>query len=267
MSDSGKIAPTAHYTAYCWHVLGLPHAELFATPLGRRLYRAYRLLELPGTLRGRPSKLLRTLKNRHALIDAELERLAPDRIVELGAGLSRRGLTFAADHGVRYLEIDLPEMIAYKARLIEERASAPLKAALAPQLRSLAADIMADDFPQLLARELALAERPVVIAEGVIGYFGPALRLKLLRAVHHALNGRGAMLADLRLHPRGERGSRILRVGQLVATRGRGAAPGFSSPAEIAAMFHAAGFTRVEQLPALEADVLSTVWRADAGRS
>jgi O-methyltransferase involved in polyketide biosynthesis len=248
-------------------VLGLPHAELFATELGRRLFRAYRVLELPGTLRGRPSKLLRSLRNRHALIDGELERLLPDLVVELGAGLSRRGLTFAVDRRVPYLEVDLPEMVAYKARLIEERAPAPVKAALAARLRSLAADIMADDFPQLLARELAFAERPVVIAEGVVGYFGPVLRLKLLRAIHHALGGRGALLADLRLHPRGDRGSRILRVGQLIATRGRGAAPGFTSPDEIAAMFRAAGFDDVAQLPPLEPDVLSSVWRARSRES
>lgn len=57
MTDAAKIAPTAHYTAYAWRVLGLPHAEHFATPLGKRLFRAYRLLELPATLRGEPSKL------------------------------------------------------------------------------------------------------------------------------------------------------------------------------------------------------------------
>jgi O-methyltransferase involved in polyketide biosynthesis len=263
MSDSGKIAPTAHYTAYVWHVLGLPHAELFATELGRRLFRAYRVLELPQTLRGRPSKLLRTLRNRHALIDGELEQLAPDLVVELGAGLSRRGLTFAADRGVRYLEVDLPEMVAYKAQLLEQRGSAALRQAAAPRLRGLAADIMADDFAQLLARELAGAERPVVVAEGVVGYFGPALRLKLLRAVAHALHGRGAMLADLRLYPPGEQGSRILRVGQLVATRGRGAAPGFTSAAQITGLFHDAGFREVTQLAPLESDVLSSVWRAE----
>jgi O-methyltransferase involved in polyketide biosynthesis len=261
MSDSGKIAPTAHYTAYAWHVLGLPHAELFATELGRRLFRAYRVLELPGVLRGRASTLLRTLRNRHLLIDGELERYAPDVVVELGAGLSRRGLTFAVDRGTRYVEIDLPEMVAYKARLIDERGSSALKAALGERFRAIAADVMADDFAQLLARELACAARPVVIAEGVVGYFERPLQRKLLRAVHGALAGRGLMLADLRIKRSAhDPATRMLRLGILVATRGRGAAASFRSEDEVEALFRDGGFAQVHKLAPLEPDLLSSVW-------
>ena len=263
MSDSDKIAPTAHYTAYAWHVLGYPHAELFATDLGRRLFRAYRVLELPSALRGNMSPLLRTLRNRHAVIERELEALAPDLVVEIGAGLSRRGLTFAVDRGIRYLEIDLPPMVAYKTRLIDERASSDVKAKLHARFRVLAADAMADDFAQLLARELQGAERPVVIAEGVVGYFGRALQKKLLRAVHGALAGRGAMLADLRVKKAGNhRATRLLRLGILVATRGRGAADSFRSEDEVQRLFHDAGFGEVRKLPSLEPELLSAVWCA-----
>ena len=183
--------------------------------------------------------------------------------MELGAGLSRRGLTFAVERGVRYLEIDLPEMIAFKSRLIDERASEHVKQALAQRFSARAADIMADDFAQLLARELASARTPVVIAEGVLGYFGPALRTKLLRAVNGALEGRGAMLADLRVDGPGQRTSRrLLHFGQLVATRGRGASASFASVDDVARMFRDAGFASSEQLPAIERDVLSGVWSA-----
>ena len=58
-------------------MLASPHAELFVTALGARLFRAYQLLELTGLVRGQPARLLRTLKNRHTLIDRELERLEP----------------------------------------------------------------------------------------------------------------------------------------------------------------------------------------------
>jgi O-methyltransferase involved in polyketide biosynthesis len=265
MTDSAKIAPTAHYTAYAWHVLGYPYAELFATALGRRLFQAYRVLELPSTLRKKVPTLLRTLRNRHALIERELEELAPDLIVEIGAGLSRRGLTFALDRGTRYLEIDLPEMVAYKTRLIEERASGPVKAALAQRFRVLAADVMADDFAQLLARELSGAERPVVIAEGVVGYFERPLQKKLLRAVHAALAGRGAMLCDLRIKRSAhDPATRMLRFGILVATRGRGAADSFRSEEDVLALFHDAGFANARKLPSLEPGLLSSVWRAQA---
>lgn len=262
MTDATKIAPTAHYTAYAWHVLGLPHAEHFATPLGKRLFLAYRLLELPATLRGEPSKLLRTLRNRHALIDAELERLAPDVVIELGAGLSRRGLTFALDHGVRYVEIDLPAMVTFKRQLLTSRVPGALRARLDNRLRIVSMDIFAPDFVEVLARELEGAQRPVVIAEGVVGYFEAELRAQLLESVRRALPPAGAFLADLRVKQGHAAATGALRLGILVATRGRGAAASFGSEAEVRDMMVHAGFRDVAQLPPREHDVLSGVWRA-----
>ncbi|MCB9661992.1 MAG: class I SAM-dependent methyltransferase [Sandaracinaceae bacterium] len=262
MGDATKIAPTAHYTAYAWHVLGLPYAEHFATPLGRRLFRAYGLLELPSKLRGRPSKLLRTLHNRHALIDAELERLNPDMVVELGAGLSRRGLTFALDHGVRYVELDLPAVAAFKRRVLEDHVPASLLARAGERLRVLDADILAPGFRDELAKHLAGAERPVVVAEGVVGYFEAAQRHAILSSIRGALPHTGALLTDLRVRQGQAASTRVLRLGILIATRGRGAAPSFADRKEVLAMLHGAGFTDVAELPALERDVLSTVWRS-----
>jgi len=262
MTDATKIAPTAHYTAYAWHVLGLPYAEHFTTTLGKRLFRAYKLLELPAALRGEPGKLLRTLRNRHALIDAELERLAPDVVIELGAGLSRRGLTFAADHGLRYVETDLPAMVAYKRQLLETRVPPALRARLGERLRIVSTDIFAPDFADVLARELHGAQRPVIIAEGVVGYFEAHQRILLLESVRRALPAEGAFLADLRVKEGQAAATGLLRLGILVATRGRGAAASFGSEAEVRDMLQRAGFRDVAQLPPRERDVLSGVWRA-----
>jgi O-methyltransferase involved in polyketide biosynthesis len=262
MTDATKIAPTAHYTAYAWHVLGLPHAEYFATPLGKRLFHAYRLLELPATLRGEPSKLLRTLRNRHTLIDAELERIQPDVVVELGAGLSRRGLTFALDAGVRYVEIDLPAMVAYKRQLLVTRVPPALQERLAGRLRMLDVDIFAPGFADALAQELRGAQRPVIIAEGVVGYFEAAQRSVLLERVRRALPATGTFLADLRVKEGQAAATRLLRLGIWVATRGRGASASFTSEAEVRDMLQRAGFGDVAQLPPRERDVLSGVWRA-----
>jgi O-methyltransferase involved in polyketide biosynthesis len=262
MTDATKIAPTAHYTAYAWHVLGLPHAEYFATPLGKRLFRAYRLLELPATLRGEPSKLLRTLRNRHTLIDAELERIQPDVVVELGAGLSRRGLTFALDRGVRYVEIDLPAMVAYKRKQLATRVPAALQERLAGRLRILDVDIFAPGFADALAQELRGAQRPVIIAEGVVGYFQADQRSVLLERVRRALPATGTFLADLRVKEGQSAATRLLRLGIWVATRGRGASASFANEAEVRDMLQRAGFGDVIQLPPRERDVLSGVWRA-----
>jgi hypothetical protein len=201
MTDATKIAPTAHYTAYAWHVLGLPHAEYFATPLGKRLFHAYRLLELPATLRGEPSKLLRTLRNRHTLIDAELERIQPDVVVELGAGLSRRGLTFALDAGVRYVEIDLPAMVAYKRQLLATRVPAALQERLGVGCACWTWTSSRRGFADALAQELRGAQRPVIIAEGVVGYFEADQRSVLLERVRRALPATGTFLGHPPLQP------------------------------------------------------------------
>jgi hypothetical protein len=119
MADYARIGPTAHVTAYAWHKLGMPYGELFSTHQGAGIYWAYRgtfewltrLLPLP--------TLLDFLEFRHRLLDAQLERLDPDRIVELGAGLSRRGITWVLDRHVRYTEIDLPHMSTAKRAMLE----------------------------------------------------------------------------------------------------------------------------------------------------
>lgn len=263
MTDSSKIAPTAHYTAYAWHRLGLPHAELFTTSLGARLHRLFGVIELPERLGGRRSRLLRTLDNRHALIEQALEELRPDVIVEIGAGLSRRGVTWSVEHGVRYVEIDLPEMLAYKQHLIDTRAGATEREAIARNLRMWPYDIMADGFAERLAEQLRDAHRPAVVAEGVIGYFERPLQLELLRGIHGAFAGRGEIIADLRIHdPRNRHATRLLRTAIFVATRGRGAAEGFESTEDVRQLFRAAGFDDVEQLAQRDAGALSGVWRA-----
>lgn len=243
-----KIGPTAHYTAYVWHRLGMPYAEHFATPLGARLFWSLRaagewLVALSPTLPSMPQYL----ELRHRLIEHELTRLRPDRVVELGAGLSRRGLTWAVDHGVRYTEVDLPHMVAAKEQRI-----AALPGALPERARRrldhVARDVLAPDFPQWLEQQLAGAEQPVVIAEGLLGYFEPEERARLARSIAAALRraGGGSFLCDLRAREGGrgvELASRFLKLGIRAVTRGRGARADFASVAEVRDFFERAEFS------------------------
>ncbi|RYE87297.1 MAG: hypothetical protein EOO75_14665, partial [Myxococcales bacterium] len=123
MSDDHKIGPTAHYTAHAWSRLGLPHARAFATPLGAALFWGFRLTaEVPvAWLPGLPT-LEQYLAMRHLTIDAALDAARPDLLVELGAGLSRRGVTWALDRGVEVVEVDLPAMVEAKRRAPGTRA-------------------------------------------------------------------------------------------------------------------------------------------------
>jgi O-methyltransferase involved in polyketide biosynthesis len=197
--DAERIGPTAHYTAYVWRRAGLPHAEHFATRQGAVLYWGFFALgEWATRLSPTVPSMRQYLEYRHRLIDAVVARQRPGCVVELGAGLTRRAVTWAADHGVPGLELDLPAMAAIKRRRL-----ARLPAALQARLQSLHAvhdaDVLAAQFPAQLAELLRGQTRPVVIAEGLLSYFDPLPRGRVLAGVARALRevGGGHLVCDL----------------------------------------------------------------------
>lgn len=265
-----RIGPTAHYTAYVWYRLGLPHAELFATPTGRRLFWSFRAAFewTAAAAPGIPS-MVDYLELRHRAIEHALDAIEPDRIVEIGAGLSRRGVTWAADRGVRYTEVDLPHMIAAK-RAALERAPQRVRDALAGRLSHVASDVLSPEFSDWLAAELAGAERPVVVAEGLLGYFALDERRRIVRAVARACP---TLVCDLRAGEGGRSiaaAARVLRGAIWIATRGRGAREDFASPEHARQFLLDAGFSRAEPVPTERATPRlahlrspARVWRAD----
>jgi O-methyltransferase involved in polyketide biosynthesis len=224
-TDDEKIGPTAHYTAYVWHRIGMPHAGLFATPLGAALFWAFRLTGegLAARLPGVPS-MTQYLELRHRSFESVLEEEEPDRVIELGAGLSRRGITWAA-RGLDYVEVDLPAMVRAKERRIAERASRDLRARISGRLTHVAADVLDPSFEDRLRMLLRGASRPVVMAEGLLGYFARADRERLMATVARALPPGGSFVGELRTKPeRAAMGAAvgILKGGIRVVTRGRG---------------------------------------------
>ena len=270
-TEDEKIAPTAHYTAYAWHRLGMPHGELFATPLGASLFWGFRLAGegaislLPGV----PS-MTQYLELRHRTIERGLEDARPDVVIELGAGLSRRGVTWAAE-GVRYVEVDLPEMIAAKRRMIEERAPRALRVAISGRLTHAPVDVLGPGLDDRLRRWIGDAERPVVIAEGLLGYFAMDDRRRAVESVARGLGGRGALLAELRTESGDARlasAVRVLKGAIRLITSGRGTREDFADDGAIRAFFADAGFAAVAPLdpPASLASLPAPtrVWRAAA---
>lgn len=242
-----RIAPTAHYTAYVWHRLGLPHAELFATDEGRRLFWSFRLAgEWVAAVAPRIPSMMQYLELRHRSIELALDELAPDGVVEIGAGLSRRGLTWAADRGVPYLEVDLPHMVEAKAaRLL--RASEAVRRRSAGRLTQASFDVLDAGFSDFLAEHLAGKERPVVVAEGLLGYFPMHERLAVASAVAAALEkvGGGDFVCDLRAKEGGPQvaaAARVLKLGIRLATKGRGTREDFQSVGAVRGYFADAGF-------------------------
>lgn len=158
------IAPTAHYTAQAWVREGFPNADLFDTWTGRGLYGATEIVRtiaqplLPAVLRHAQEYLF----VRHYVYEERLRQLAPDFVLEIGAGLSPRGLTFARERPqMTYVEADLPHMVEEKRRRIQQ-ASIPANYHLA--------------IIDLLGNGLALpvtpraGQRVLVITEGVTDY-------------------------------------------------------------------------------------------------
>ncbi len=244
--DSHKIGLTAHYTGYVWKRLGLPYAELFATATGATLYWGFFGLGEWTTrvLPGVPSMRV-YLAYRHLLMDAVVEELAPDRIVELGAGLSPRASTWVLDYGIGGVEVDLPEMIAAKRTAID-RAPADIRDRLHARLQLVADDVLADGFTARLAAHLAGAARPVVVAEGLVSYFDGAGRRRVFAAVGEALAGtRGAFVCDL--HTRVNqakvgRSAAALRLAIGALTRRRRALDPFADENELRGALNDAGF-------------------------
>ncbi len=242
-----RIGPTAHYTAHVWHRLGLPHAELFATPTGRRLFWSFRLAgEWVAAAAPRVPSMVQYLELRHRLIEHSLDALDPDRIVEIGAGLSRRGLTWAADRSVSYLEVDLPHMVQSKATCLA-RAAESVQQRAGGRLAQASFDVLDPGFSGFLTEQLQGSQRPAVVAEGLLGYFPMDERLAVARAVAGALRsiGGGQLICDLRAREGGRQiaaAASVLRMGIRLATRGRGAREDFSSAEAIQRYFDEAGF-------------------------
>ncbi|NJK33355.1 MAG: hypothetical protein HC927_13665, partial [Deltaproteobacteria bacterium] len=236
MPDYAKIGPTALVTAYAWHRLGMPYGQLFATRKGAAMFWTFegsvgwatRFFPVPS--------LLDYLEFRHRMIEAQLERLAPDRIIELGAGLSRRGITWALDRQVPYVEIDLPHMSAAK-RAIFADAPGRVQAALHEQLlRLVSTNILAPSFADELAELLAGAKRPVIVSEGMLSYFSFTDAELLLRNLVAGLRAGGVgghYITDLQRADRERKAqlaATVFRQAIRLATKGQGRRLTLSQP-------------------------------------
>jgi O-methyltransferase involved in polyketide biosynthesis len=249
-----KIGPTAHVTAYAWYQLGLPYGNLFATREGATMYWVFRGATEAGIRWFKFPSLLDFLEFRHRMMEAQLDLLDPDRIVELGAGLSRRGITWVLDRGVRYTEIDLPHMTAAKRELLERGPGRVLRAMRDGELELRSTDILSKDFAAELTGLLAGAKRPVVISEGMIDYFELHDREVLLRNIANGLRGTGIgghYLTDIHRADRERNygpGPAVMRAAIKLATKGQGPAEPFRNLEQVESTFALAGFDEGREL-------------------
>lgn len=251
--DTGRVSPTAHYTAWVWYRNGLSSPAL-ATPFGRALYALVRPADL-ATVRWRGTGLEATLLARHRTIDGLLagaiERGLVGQVIEVAAGLSPRGATFARRFpGLRFVEADLPAMARRKRRAL---AGAGL---LGRDHRVVALDALAPagrtSLEAVIAEHLVAGVPVAIVTEGLLSYFDrPAVEALWRRFAAVLARHGGLYLSDLNLASDVARLPVALPFLAVLAAFTRGwVRLHFGEPAAVEAAARAAGFGRVEVHPA-----------------
>jgi len=169
------LSITALYTAETWRWGGLSCAELFATPEGKRVFDVTNAaLGVARLVRRDFAPLRHSLVHRYLMIDHLLRDAQVHDVIELAAGLSRRGAAVSADASVRYVELDLAPVIAKKRALLERTDAG--RAVLARDNLVLAeADVESADLATWCPQD-----RPVfVIAEGLLMYLSAEAQRQL----------------------------------------------------------------------------------------
>jgi O-methyltransferase involved in polyketide biosynthesis len=206
MSD---LSITALYTSQVWAWAGLSCAELFATTDGKRVFDVTNAA-LAVMRRGTPLRY--ALLHRHAMIDHLVRASAIRRVIELAAGLSRRGAAFTADPQIDYVELDLPAVVARKRELLQRTAGGRAVLARA-NYQLVAGDIESVELAGSFAgRSSGIGElapfsggAPVlVIAEGLAMYLDAAARGRLFGKLRRLADDAGAVELVFDLVPTAE---------------------------------------------------------------
>lgn len=256
MTDDLSI--TALYTSATWSWGGLPNAELLEHPRARGVFRAVNgTLALTQPFFGSAAPLRLALLHRHALIDALARASGHRRVIELAAGLSRRGVTMSEDPAIAYVEVDRPSVVETKRALLERTLAG--RAALArDNFRIVAGDVTTASLDELAPPDGA----PLfVIAEGLLMYLDADAQRALARAIGARLaKGGGTFVFDYvppcEQPPPGVVG-RGLEWMMKRFTGGKGFAPDTRTRDEVLADLVRCGFERAE---AIEPRAVARAW-------
>jgi O-methyltransferase involved in polyketide biosynthesis len=246
-SEAGDLSVTALYTSQTWTWGGLSYAPLYATAEAQRVFDVTNAaLAAAGLFRRRHAPLRHELLHRHLMIDHLLRTTEAPQVLELAAGLSRRGAAFSEDGRHTYTELDLPPMIARKQALLAR--SDLGRAVLArPNLRRVGADVETAE----LAAWVSPAAPLVVIAEGLLVYLTAPAQRRLWAAVAALAAVAGTVRFVFDLTPACEQPAPGLIGGALGAamkrfTGGRGFERDARTRDDLRSELLTAGFARVD---------------------
>lgn len=242
----GDLSVTALYTSQTWARAGLVGADLYDTEVSRRVYGVVNAVlgVARWFVRGAPS-LPVGLVHRHTTIDAVLAQHAPATVLELAAGLSRRGAALSADPAVDVTEVDLPPVVAYKHALLE-RTEAGRAVLARPNLRRVPADVTATPLDALATPRAPAA----VVAEGLLMYLqAPEQRALWARCAAWLAPVGGVLVFDLLPVPEQPQAGWVGRVlGAMMKrfTGGKGFVVDTRTRADLLVELQAAGFDTVQ---------------------
>ncbi|HEX4451930.1 MAG TPA: class I SAM-dependent methyltransferase [Kofleriaceae bacterium] len=225
------LSVTALYTSQVWAWGHLSHAELLATPDGKRVFDATNAaLSMARLVRRDMPDLRYALLHRHAMIDHLLEQATDRRVIELAAGLSRRGA--ANCHERDYTEIDLPPVIAKKRELL---ARTPDGREILEHLQLVGGDVA----------DVALTGPAFVIAEGLLVYLSHDARTKLFAKARAAATAFVFDLVPASEEPQPGAIGRALEAGMKLFTGGKSFERDAKDRAQIERELNDAGFATV----------------------
>ncbi|PIE43437.1 MAG: polyketide biosynthesis methyltransferase [Gammaproteobacteria bacterium] len=174
IKDKSPVSLTGHFTGQVWCENGYSPREM-GSLLGRVLYRIHRPAGwLNERLAGHSLETI--LLARHHLIDNlvcdSIEQNGVTQIVEMASGLSGRGLRMLhryPEQITTYLEADLPPMVAWKNRKLQNYCYRDKRHIVAPVniLRSEGRLSPAGVFKQ----NIDPGQNTLVITEGLVNYF------------------------------------------------------------------------------------------------
>lgn len=243
----GDLSVTALYTSQVWEWGGFSHAHLFASPDARRVFDATNAALGAARMFNRKLPPLRhSLLHRHAMIDHLLRESKYRHVIELAAGLSRRGAAATSDARVTYTEVDLPPIVERKRELLQ-RTDEGRAVLTRPGLRFIEGDVETAALEPFVRD----GEPTFVIAEGLMMYLAPDARRGLFAKVRQLAAIAGELRFVFDLTPSSEEpepgvAGRVLETAMKRSTGGRTFERDGRTPNEIVAAVHEAGFDDVD---------------------
>jgi O-methyltransferase involved in polyketide biosynthesis len=252
-AEPGDLSVTALYTSQVWAWGGLSHAHLFASSDAKRVFDATNAaLAAARMFNPRLAPLRHSLLHRHAMIDHLMRASGYRHVIELAAGLSRRGAAATCDARVHYTEFDLPPVIERKRDLLARTGEG--RAVLArPGLRLMEGDVETVELEPFVRH----GESVFVIAEGLMMYLTADARRRMFRKVRQLAAITGELRFVFDLTPKNEEPApgivgRGLEAAMKRSTGGRGFERDARTRGDIRTALRDAGFDDIEAVASNE---------------